>query len=69
MTGRWVPVWTIRAALLGVAIAILLVARRLVPDIGYLPRLIAIGLILVGALWLAEIVIKVVRRRMGGRVA
>lgn len=69
MTRRWVPVWTIRLALLGAAIAILLVARRLVPDIGYLPRLIAIGLILVGALYLAEIVIKIVRRRVGGRAA
>ena len=65
MTRRRVPVWSIRVVLLLFALGILLLSRRLVPDIGYVPRLIAIGLILVGALYLAEVVIKVVRRRGG----
>lgn len=65
MTRRRVPVWSIRVVLLLFALGILLLSRRLVPDIGYVPRLITIGLILVGALYLAEVVIKVVRRRWG----
>lgn len=65
MTRRRVPAWSIRVVLLLFALGILLLSRRLVPDIGYVPRLIAIGLILVGTLYLAEVVIKVVRRRRG----
>ena len=56
------PAWAVRGGLLVLAFAILLVSRRLLPDIGFVPRFFMIGAILIAALWIVEMLMRRARR-------